>query len=398
MKEKILFILPSLCGGGAEKTVANLSFSLSKKYEVLIAVFNDTETKYSHSGRLIKLGKSKKKNILTKILFTIIAITKIKRIKKEQNVDYSISFLATADLVNVLSKRKGTKTIISIRNTDSLNHRGSINYFFTKFSCRKADHIISISEQVKKDLIEVFKIKSSKITTIYNPALKIKFGQNTTILADSFFNNPVFINIGRLTKQKGQWHLIKAFSLVVQSHKEAKLVILGKGELREKLESIIKHYKLEKNVFLIGFVKDPYTFLTKSRCFVFSSLYEGLGNSILEAITCSTPVISTDCIAGPREILAPKTNWGKKISNGIDYAEYGILVPCFDNTLDIDNIKITPEEKILAKAIEKMIDDNQLYIKYKKQSQRRSKDFDTRIIAKEWETALTSCKADERIK
>ena len=133
MQKKILFITPSLCGGGAEKTIANLSLALASKYDVSIAVFNDTEIKYSYSGKLIALGKSKRKNKFEKMLFAMSAIFKIRKIKKEQQIDYSISFLATADLINILASNKNTKNIVSIRNTDSFNHKGSINYYFTNY-------------------------------------------------------------------------------------------------------------------------------------------------------------------------------------------------------------------------------------------------------------------------
>lgn len=398
MKEKLLFISPSLCGGGAEKTIANLSLVLSKKYDVSIVVFNDTDIKYAYSGRLISLGKSKTKSKLEKIFFAIKAIFKVRRIKKKQKIDYSISFLATADLVNVLSTVKNTKNIISIRNTDSLNHEGSINYYFTKFSCKKADHIVSISEQVKKDIIKKFRINHNKITTIYNPAMRTDFGKSEMMFDDDFFKNPVFLNIGRLTKQKGQWHLIKAFSLVVQHYKNAKLLILGEGELKSELGSLIKHYKLENNVFLLGFVKNPYDYLMKSKCFIFSSLYEGLGNSILEAMTCSTPIISTDCVSGPREILAPDTDWENKTTTRVDYAKYGILVPGFNSTLDIDNRSILPAEKKMAEAMQKIISNEELCNNYRKQSKRRSRDFDVEKIAMEWEDVMKNTNKQNKAK
>lgn len=392
MKENILFVVPSLCGGGAEKTIANLSHALAKEYDITIVVFNDTDIKYSYSGRLITLGDSKRKKRLEKILFALTAISKVRKIKKEYHIDYSISFLATADFVNVLSINKKTKNIVSIRNTDSLNHKGSINYYFTRISCRKSDYIVSISEQVKKDLIEEFRIDKDKITTIYNPALKIEFGEGRIRFDDAFFKDPVFLNIGRLTKQKGQWHLIKAFSLVVKRHNNAKLLILGEGELREKLESLITYYHLENNVYLLGFVNNPYDYLIKSRCFVFSSLYEGLGNSILEAMTCSVPIISTDCVSGPREILAPRTDWEKKTIADIDYADYGILVPGFRNVLDVDNFEIIPEEESMSRAILEIIENHKLYYNYKEKSKERCRDFDIKKIVAEWKDVLNGIK------
>ena len=70
---------------------------------------------------------------------------------------------------------------------------------------------------------------------------------------------------------------------------------------------------LENNIKLVGFVNNPYDYMKKSDIFVFPSLYEGLGNSILEALACGLPIISSDCECGPREILSPKTDYHIKV-------------------------------------------------------------------------------------
>ena len=389
MKKNIIFILPELYGGGAEKTVGNLSKKLIDKYNIDIILFRDTPIKYAYSGNLVYLPERKKNNIFAKIVFFLHAIKFLKKYKREHNIDYSISFLTAADIVNVFSKVKDTKNIISIRNTDSiLNNKNKLYKMCTCLSTKKSDHIVSISNQVKEDLINNFNIEESKITTIYNPSLAIKFGNMNLKLDEDFWYDPVVINMGRLTHQKGQWHLIKAFSEVVKKNKNCKLIILGEGELKEQLKKIISVFKLENNVFLLGFVDNPYDYLRKADLFVFSSLYEGLGNSIIESLVCGIPVISTDCIAGPREILSPKTDFRKKIKEEVDYAEFGILVPSFDEK-EIDyNKNLTKEEKILSKAIEKVINNKELRERYAIQATKRAADFDSNVIADEWKKIL----------
>lgn len=386
MKKRILFILPTLCGGGAEKTVANLSNYLSKKYEVFIAVFRDTPTKYNYSGNLLVLNNRKNYNIIDKIIFTFKSISKLKRLKKNLNINYSISFLTTADMLNILSKTKESKTIVSIRNTDSIYNMG-LSKLMTYFSCRFCDKIVSISNQVKDDLIDNFRIDSQKIKVIYNPALKIGFSDNKMV-DNTLFSEKTIINLGRLTKQKGQWHLIRSFTKVVKKYPSAKLIILGDGELKEYLNNLIKSYKLENNVYLLGFVNNPYDYIKKSSIFVFSSQYEGLGNSILEAMLCKIPIISTDCVSGPREILAPHTNYKNKIKSKIDYTEYGVLVPTCDNELHDSNDPLTKEEILLSDAIIKLISDEKMKEKYSKLSYERSKDFNIIKIVNEWESFL----------
>ena len=127
MKKNIIFILPELYGGGAEKTVGNLSKKLIDKYNIDIILFRDTPIKYAYSGNLVYLPERKKNNIFAKIVFFLHAIKFLKKYKREHNIDYSISFLTAADIVNVFSKVKDTKNIISIRNTDSiLNNKNKL--------------------------------------------------------------------------------------------------------------------------------------------------------------------------------------------------------------------------------------------------------------------------------
>lgn len=389
MKKNIIFILPELYGGGAEKTVGNLSKKLIEDYNIDIILFRDTPIKYAYSGNLIYLPKRKKNNFIAKLNFFIKSIIFLKKYKKEHKIDYSISFLTAADIVNVFSKVKRTKNIISIRNTDSrLNNKNKLYKLCTYISTHKSDHIISISKQVKDDLIENFNVNEEKITTIYNPSLAIEFGNMKLKVNEKFWDNPVVINMGRLTYQKGQWHLIKAFSEVVKKNKNCKLLILGEGELKEKLEKLITILNLQDNVLLLGFVDNPYDYLRKANVFVFSSLYEGLGNSIIESLVCKVPVISTDCVAGPREILSPKSNFKEKVIDKIDYAEFGVLIPSFGKEEFNYNIKLTNEEKILAEAILKIVDDKKLRNKYIEKSKQRVNDFKIETIASEWKKIL----------
>ena len=388
MKKNILFIIPTLCGGGAEKTVANLSLYLKKDYNITIVNFIEEEEKYEYSGDLLFLSTKKEKNVFEKIAFFITSIFKLRKIKKERNIDYAISFLTGADMLNVLSKTKNSKTLISIRNTDSILNNNLKDKFKTKYSCKKCDHIIAISKQVKDDLIESFKIPGEKIAVIYNPSIRIEFGKSELQVPENFFKNNVIINVGRLSEQKGQYHLIKAFSLVVDSIPDAKLIILGKGPLEDLIHDTIDYYKLNDSVVLLGFVNNPYDYITRSKCFVFSSLFEGLGNALMEALSCNIAAISTDCVSGPREILAPDTDYKKKVTDKIEYAKYGVLVPVCNSNNDFETI--TNEEKLMAKAIIDMLSDEKKIEKYKKAALQRSKDFDINNITNEWEELLTS--------
>src|SRR5439155_22547338 len=105
--------------------------------------------------------------------------------------------------------------------------------------------------------------------------------------------SPVVGNIAALVPHKGQRHLIEAAHIVVQKLPDVRFVILGEGELREALERLIKEYRLEKHVLLPGFRTDVLGCLKSFDLFLLSSVSEGLGTSLLDAMACSKPIVAT---------------------------------------------------------------------------------------------------------
>jgi glycosyltransferase involved in cell wall biosynthesis len=121
--------------------------------------------------------------------------------------------------------------------------------------------------------------------------------------------------VGRLTEAKDFGTLIKAFAEVLKV-KDCRLVILGEGEKRRELESLIESLNLVNKISMPGFVDNPYKYMRQASVFVLSSKWEGLPNVLIEAMACGTPLVATDCPSGPNEIL----------QNG----EYGLLVSVGD--------------------------------------------------------------------
>ncbi len=112
----------------------------------------------------------------------------------------------------------------------------------------------------------------------------------------------MIISIGRFQKEKDFPTLINAFAKL-RERIDARLVILGDGDERENLESLVKQLGLSAAVDMPGFVENPYSYLSRASIFVLSSVSEGLPNALLEALALKVPIVSTDCVTGPREIL-----------------------------------------------------------------------------------------------
>ena len=247
-----------------------------------------------------------------------------------------------------------------------------------------ADLTVSLSEMVKNDLVRNYGISPSKIKTIYNHVdCDLLKQQKCDNEFDLPLNKRYIVNIGRLHIQKGQWHLIRAFKHISERCADLNLLILGEGELRPKLEQLVADLDLNGRVFMPGFIKSPHSYFSKCEMFVFSSLYEGLGNVLLEAESFGLPVISTDCIAGPREILAPDTDLNYSTKT-IEYGKYGILVPV-DETILIDSkCPLTKEEKAMSDAILELYQNDNLRDEYSSHSLERVKRFDKDKITKDW--------------
>ena len=184
-------------------------------------------------------------------------------------------------------------------------------------------------------------------------------------------NDFIFINVARFEPQKNHKLLINAF---YKANLDAKLYLIGDGYLREDLELKIKDLGLQDRVKLLGRQKNPYKFLSKADCFVFSSNYEGFPNVLLEALLCNLPIISTDCKSGPREILAPNTPITKETEN-IEIAEYGILT------------KVGSVE-YMAEAMKLIYKDNNLRYNFTQKAQNRIKEFEVKKIIEKWEEVI----------
>ena len=195
-----------------------------------------------------------------------------------------------------------------------------------------AAHFVGVSEGAAENLTTIFGISSERISTIYNPVvtpdLHVKMADDPNhpwLMEDGV---PVILAAGRLVEQKDFSTLLKAFARVVE-RRSCRLVILGEGELQDKLEGLARDFKIDDRVSFPGWVENPFAFMSRASLFVLSSRHEGLPGVLVQALACGCPCVSTDCPAGPAEIL----------ENG----KFGPLVPVGD-------------EAALAEAMERVFD------------------------------------------
>jgi glycosyltransferase involved in cell wall biosynthesis len=160
---------------------------------------------------------------------------------------------------------------------------------------------ISVSKGVKEDFDSIF---DSVFTShqIYNP-IDVDFVRGLSLKNTPNISN-YLVHVGKFKYQKRHDILIRAYHL---SNVKNPLVLVGQGPLQKKCEELVNDLGLNKKVIFAGFKSNPYPLIKNAELMVFSSEYEGLGLVILESLVLDTPVISTDCESGPREML-PKKN------------------------------------------------------------------------------------------
>ena len=170
----------------------------------------------------------------------------------------------------------------------------------------KIDHIIAVSQGVAEDTRKISGVASEKISVVRNPVITSRLKHLAAEATPHTWLNdkvcPVIIGAGRLTRQKDFATLIRAFAELSNSM-EARLIILGEGDLRKELLQLVAQLHLDNSVDLPGFVTNPYAYMAAADLFVLSSRWEGSPNVLTEAMALDTPVVSTDCPSGPREIL-----------------------------------------------------------------------------------------------
>lgn len=351
----ILLITQSLSSGGSERSVAKLSELFSVNYNVYILIIDEKKKiDYNYSGTIIYLKDYIKKDKLS----VLKKVKAIKFIKKEKHINVSISFLEGPNFINILS-RVNDKAYVSVRGHKSSfykksGHKWIIEKLAIRLLYNFSNGVIAASKGIAEDLFQKLGVKQSKVKVIPNfynadnilKQSKESVGEFDIILA----NNPVLITTGRLSIPKGHDHLLRIYQKLKQQHHNLKLIVLGDGELynyflKYASECNLKVFSWRNNdipnssydVFLTGFVSNPFAYIAKSTLFVFTSLWEGFPNALAEAIICGTPVVTSDCLSGPRELLFDNLTYSKKVTYPLQ-SKYGLLLPAF-------NLKNTDHDK-----------------------------------------------------
>jgi glycosyltransferase involved in cell wall biosynthesis len=388
MKKKVVLMIPQLKYGGAERAVSKLSNFEMEKFEFIVVCFDETSRTYDFSCPIYSLSSNPNiNNSLIKRLYNIIyRIVKYWNFKRRNCISITYSFGDSANIVNVFCPGKDKK-IVSIRGYRRLGEEKSVFNVLvlrplTSLVYLKSDRIISVSKMISLKLESSYGIDKKKIITLYNAydnGQIEKFAKESIpeFACKSFSGTgKIIISAGTFRSEKGYWHLVKAFSMILKSFPDTRLIILGSDYCgyQNKVKKLAIELGCIQKIVFPGYVNNPYSFFSLSTLYVLSSTFEGFPNAMVEAMICGLPIVASDCRSGPREILAPNTDV-EYSTNSIEEAEYGVLVPKMNSVENWDVKFFEDDDLFLGNAILRFFNDENLIQYYSRKSRERACQF-----------------------
>ena len=305
---RIALLVPMLVGGGISSVMLVIARGLADRgHAVDLVVFRrggDVDGRVPGNVRLVDLGARK----------LLVALPKLVAYLKSARPGLLIAASWYAVLVALAAKRfccPGIRVWVRQDNVHSIQvaHARRKNRAVLKairVLLPSAERIVAVSAGVAEDMARQVPRVADRVRAVPNPVHHRDIAAMAATPPDHpWFDDPdvpVILSAGRLVAQKDFPTLIRAFAEVVKSH-PARLAILGEGREREALAGLVRELGVGHAVALPGFLANPFAWMARARVFAVSSIYEGLSMVLVEAMACGTPVVSTDCPHGPREVL-----------------------------------------------------------------------------------------------
>ncbi|TCM92808.1 glycosyltransferase involved in cell wall biosynthesis [Paenibacillus sp. BK033] len=323
--KKIAFVVGRLGGGGAERVLMLLADAFHEhSYDVTIVAYTEYQQEYSTNCKIVKLNPTD--TALSK--FQQVAV--LRKALKEIDADVVISFEYPLNMKTILAAfGLKSKVIVSERNDpNEINNRKKLK-IARDLLYRICDTLVCQTYDAKEYFSKKIQKKS---VVIANPV------KRDLPIWNLFDSNEYIINFCRLEKQKNIPLLIDAFAGFVKEYPNYKLIIYGEGSEKSNIIEKIKSENLQSVIEIRDFSLGVHQAASKSRMFVSTSDYEGLSNSMLEAMAMGMPVICTDCRIGGAKMM---------IKNN----ENGILVPCGNSLMVLNAMKSIAADPAFAKKL-----------------------------------------------
>jgi N-acetylgalactosamine-N,N'-diacetylbacillosaminyl-diphospho-undecaprenol 4-alpha-N-acetylgalactosaminyltransferase len=387
--QKLAILVTSMALGGAEKVAVTLAREFRQRGVDVLLVCLEKNDFYRDDADVIYLsdhtgsGEGPLKKLLSLPLFA----WRLKQLLKRQAISVVQSHINRSNYVNVLAQRFGSPHRAQLVNhgiTSSLyrqdNFLGRVNRALVRWLYPRAEQVLCPSEGMRRDLLD-YGVPGERMQVIANPfSIERIAGLARQEITPGDFRfraaRRYLLAAGRLDPVKRFTDLLPALAQVREQHPDVELIILGEGPERQAIRDLADADDLHDVVHLLGRVDNPYQYIARAELLLSASASEGFGNVIVEALACGTPVIATDCVSGPREILAPQSAGRQSGHAGEpEFVEYGVLVP-------VGGVET------MAEAIRVLLEDDALRASYAEDGKRRARDFDVSVIADAYLDAL----------
>ena len=337
--KKVAVFVPSLTGGGAERTNTAMANEFAKRgLSVDLVVVNGDgpfRKLIADNVRLVVLGSRR-------------CMTSVPHFCRYLRREHPDAVMATmrAGIVALLAARivKGPwRTLIRYEGSYTGDYliNDTVGRLLIRLHARllpSADAAVAVCEDAAADIVRASPRASAKMTAIPNPIFEpriLELADQPVAhrwLRDPGPELPVVVSVGRLDLQKDYATLLKAFAEVV-AVRPARLVIVGEGPERPRLTAIAKELNITEFFDLPGFQHNPFAYVRRARVFALSSICEGSPAVLIEAMACGTPVVSTACPTGPREVLEDG-KWGALVPVGDSKAMARAILRTLDQPVD----------------------------------------------------------------
>ena len=390
----------SLEGGGAERAAANLSRFLPEDCETVFLLNDDAKPAYPIRGTIRTLGMLPQKD-KEDLRYQMRALTKrvrvLKKLKESGEFDAVMSVSDNANLANVLSGNR-CRTITSVRCSlkAMVEHKPKYRWIGLPAMKRlypKADVVVGVSKEICLELHQMAGVPKQKLAAVQNglDLDNILSQAKEPLLPEEeqwTAGENILVCAGRLTHQKGQWHLIRSLAVLKEQGIPFRLLILGTGEEKDYLQKLVRDLKMEDSVAFCGFCGNPYRIFSRCTLAVMPSMYEGFSNVLPEFLACGLPVVSTDHRTGAREILDSGGKWYIHRTSGMEEVDCGLLVPVCDGFRYDAAAPLTPEERTMGEALARMLRDPERMGKCRTAAKKRAREMTIQRNAWKWERLL----------
>lgn len=342
---QVAVFFPSLAGGGLERVMLTLANGFAARGLAVDLVLVKRGGAYADQVdsrvRVVYLGARS----LRTSLFNLV------RYLRRERPSLLLSALNGANVAAVLARALSlspTRVVLTQHNTLRHGARGrnasrrSLSRPLIRWVYRHAEKIITVSRELADEVVNLTGLPHERVVTIYNPVITPELLKLTHEPLDHPLvqpgRPPMILGVGRLVPQKDFPTLLRAFKRV-RANRPAQLVILGEGPGRAQLEQLARDLGVAQDVFLPGFVRNPYAWMARSAVFTLSSAWEGLPTVLIEALASGAPVVSTQCPTGPVEILQ-----GGRLGELVPVGDDAALAEAIDRVLNGGRRPVAPSD------------------------------------------------------